>query len=291
MSSLIKILFSVTGPPVLSEFEAACKQPQIEQEKLLMNYMKHNEATAFGRDHGFAEIRSFAHFQKVVPIGTYESIKPYIARELEGEHRQLTAESPVLFTTTSGTTGDPKYIPVTPKGKIAKSKQMRVWLSGLFRDYPSITDHKVLTLVSPEVEMYAPCGTPCGAESGHGYRSMPKAIKAMYCCPYEVYEIKDYDARYYAILRITAGHTLGMMYHCMKLSEQISGELPHVVLATDEVTFVYLKIRFINKLLQRLYWFIGSLGGHIMLNRNEANSSCDFRNNNPIGDDLQPTTR
>lgn len=68
-------------------------------------------------------------------------------------------------------------------------------------------------------------------------------------------------------------HTLGMMYHCMKLSEQISGELPHVVLATDEITFVYVKLRVINKLIQRLYWFIGSLGGHIMLNRNDANSS------------------
>ena len=68
-------------------------------------------------------------------------------------------------------------------------------------------------------------------------------------------------------------HTLGMMYHCMKLSEQISAESPHIVLATDEMTFVYLRVRFINKLLQRLYWFIGSLGGHIMLNRNDANSS------------------
>jgi hypothetical protein len=68
-------------------------------------------------------------------------------------------------------------------------------------------------------------------------------------------------------------HTLGMMHHCMKLSEQISGKLPHVVLATDEVTFVYIKLRFLNNLIQRLYWTIGSFGGHIMLNRNDANSS------------------
>jgi hypothetical protein len=68
-------------------------------------------------------------------------------------------------------------------------------------------------------------------------------------------------------------HTLGMMYHCMKLSEQISGKLPHVVLATDEITFVYIKLRFLTKLIQRLYWAIGSLAGHIMLDRNDANSS------------------
>lgn len=68
-------------------------------------------------------------------------------------------------------------------------------------------------------------------------------------------------------------HTLGMMYHCMKISEQISGELPHVVLATDEVTFLYIKLKFLNRLVQRLYWAIGNLGGHIMLNRYDPNSS------------------
>ncbi len=68
-------------------------------------------------------------------------------------------------------------------------------------------------------------------------------------------------------------HTLGMMYHCMKISEQISGENPHVVLATDEVTFMYIKFGSFNKILQRMYWAIGHLGGHIMLNRYDPNSS------------------
>lgn len=89
--------------------------------------------------------------------------------------------------------------------------------------------------------------------------------------------IKKYHEGYSIIIipshPMARHHTLGMMYHCMKLSEQISGEPPHVVLATDEITFVYLKLRFLNRLIQRLYWFIGSLGGHIMLNRNDANSS------------------
>jgi hypothetical protein len=68
-------------------------------------------------------------------------------------------------------------------------------------------------------------------------------------------------------------HTLGMMYHCIRLSEDISRTIPHVVLATDEVTFVYLKTRFLSKLMQNLYWSIGKLAGHIMLNRSDANSS------------------
>ncbi len=68
-------------------------------------------------------------------------------------------------------------------------------------------------------------------------------------------------------------HTLGMMYHCMKISEQLSGQIPHVVLATDEITFVYLKIKILNTLGQQLYRVVGRLGRHIMLNRNDPNSS------------------
>jgi hypothetical protein len=68
-------------------------------------------------------------------------------------------------------------------------------------------------------------------------------------------------------------HTLGMMYHCMKISRDISGAFPHVVLATDEVTFIYITLQAMNRLIQRLYRFIGNLGGHIMLNRNDPNSS------------------
>ncbi|PIE33256.1 hypothetical protein CSA56_12345 [candidate division KSB3 bacterium] len=68
-------------------------------------------------------------------------------------------------------------------------------------------------------------------------------------------------------------HTLAMMYHCMKLSLQISGQYPHVVLATDEITFVYLKFRPLNRLVQYLYRTIGTLSGHLMLNRHDPNSS------------------
>lgn len=68
-------------------------------------------------------------------------------------------------------------------------------------------------------------------------------------------------------------HTLGMGYHCMKISREISGQLPHVVLATDETTFVYIKIKFLNRLIQQIYRTIGKLAGNIMLDRYDPNSS------------------
>jgi len=47
----------------------------------------------------------------------------------------------------------------------SKSYLMRIWLAAMERDH-RLFDGRILTMVSPEVESYAPCGTPCGAESG-----------------------------------------------------------------------------------------------------------------------------
>ena len=213
MSLFSDILFSFLGPRTLTTFRDECRKPTETQERLLNQIITKNRETAFGQAYRFSKIANFAHFQRRVPITTYEDLKPYIDASLNGEPGQLTAERPVLFATTSGTTGAPKYIPVTAESRPLKSFLMRVWLSALQRDH-RIFGGRVLTVVSPEVESYAPCGTPCGAESGHGYKNIPKAIKSLYSCPYEVYEIKDYESKYYCLLRIAAAQSISLIYTC-----------------------------------------------------------------------------
>src|SRR5918994_2029824 len=213
MSLFLDVLFSFLGSRTLATFHDECGKPTETQERLLNRIITKNRETVFGTAHRFPRIASFAHFQRRVPITTYEDLKPYIDASLRGEPNQLTAERPVLFATTSGTTGASKYIPITPDSRPLKSYLMRVWLSALQRDH-RIFDGQILTIVSPEVESYAPCGTPCGAESGHGYKNIPRAIKSLYSCPYEVYEIKDYEAKYYCLLRIAAGQSISLIYTC-----------------------------------------------------------------------------
>ena len=93
----------------------------------------------------------------------------------------------MLFTTTSGTTGSRKYIPMTREGKRAKSHLTWLWLCGLYRDHPGVVGGRILSVVSPEVESHAPNGVPIGAESGHAYRTMPGPVRSMYTAPYEVF--------------------------------------------------------------------------------------------------------
>src|SRR5690606_24218112 len=206
MSKQAKLLFDILGPRTLSRFDARCEHPMPEQEKLLRSLLSENADTEFGRRYDFASIDSFSGFQKRVPISDYEDLEPYIEAARNGAADQLTSERPVFYAKTSGTTGASKYIPVTPASRRSKAQLMRVWLSGFFRDHPGVLDGKVLQLTSPEVEEYAPDGTPCGAEAGHAYRNMPRVMRGVYPVPYEVCEIPDYQARYYALLRLALPH-------------------------------------------------------------------------------------
>jgi len=184
------------------------REPAEAQRRLLREVLRTNAGTEFGRRHGFAGITTFSEFQQRVPISSYEDLAPYINAAMLGKPNQLTKRNPVLFTTTSGTTGASKYIPMTQEGKRAKSRLMWLWLCALYRDHPGIADGRMLSVVSPEVESHAPNGTPCGAESGHAYRTMPKPVQSMYTAPYGVFAIADYEAKYYTLLRLAAGQDI-----------------------------------------------------------------------------------
>src|ERR671912_67031 len=208
MSRVGRLLLWVKAPRSLKHFNALCGTPVQAQDRLLRQILEANADTEFGRRHGFGGITSFREFQERVPIAGYEDLEPYITAEMNGRPNQLTKEPPVLFTTTSGTTGSRKYIPMTREGKRAKSHLTWLWFCGMYRDHPGIVGGRILSVVSPEVESHAPSGVPCGAESGHAYRTLPGPVKSMYTAPYPVFAIEDYEAKYYTLLRLAAGQNI-----------------------------------------------------------------------------------
>src|SRR5215216_5804599 len=205
MSFAGNVLLRATGQRAVRRFDKLCRDPVQAQDRLLRQILETNADTEFGRRHGFGSIATFQQFQERVPISSYEDLEPYITEEMNGRSNQLTRHPPVLFTTTSGTTGNRKYIPMTSEGKRAKSRLMWLWLSALYRDHPGIVGGRILSVVSPEVESHAPSGVPCGAESGHAYRTLPGPVRSMYTAPYPVFAIEDYEAKYYTLLRLAAG--------------------------------------------------------------------------------------
>jgi GH3 auxin-responsive promoter len=208
MSRIGRLVLWVKAPRSLRHFNALCRTPVQAQDRLLRQILETNADTEFGRRHGFGGIAGFKDFQERVPIASYEDLEPYISAEMHGRPNQLTKDPPVLFTTTSGTTGNRKYIPMTRQGKRAKSHLTWLWLCGMYRDHPGIVGGRILSVVSPEVESHAPSGVPIGAESGHAYRTMPGPVRSMYTAPYGVFAIEDYEAKYYTLLRLAAGQNI-----------------------------------------------------------------------------------
>jgi hypothetical protein len=70
--------------------------------------------TNFGLDHDFISIKNLDEFRSAVPVRSYDQMKPYIDRLLEGEQGVLWPSKLKWFAKSSGTTsGKSKFIPVT----------------------------------------------------------------------------------------------------------------------------------------------------------------------------------
>jgi len=184
-------------------FEKLTKNPVEIQKKVLFQYLARNKDTEYGRRYKFADIKSISDYQKTVPMSDCDSLRSYLDRVARGEKNVLTRDNPIFFGMTSGTTAKPKLIPVTEYSKVKKVELMNLWGYYTWRDHPKIIDGKILAIISPEVEGSTEAELPYGAESGHAYKNLLYFFKRFYALPYEVFEIMDYEVRYYCILRIS----------------------------------------------------------------------------------------
>ncbi|MDG3003008.1 GH3 family domain-containing protein [Paludisphaera mucosa] len=93
----------------------AAIDPFAEQRRTLRRLLAYARGTRFGRDHGFAEIRSIEAYQRRVPIRTYEDLwKDYLCENYPLlEDLTWPGRIPYLALTSGTTQGATKYIPVS----------------------------------------------------------------------------------------------------------------------------------------------------------------------------------
>ena len=124
--SLTGRIIRIASGRAARRFDEAARRTAGLQRDLLSRLMATNAETEYGRRCGFADIDDVAAFQRQVPVVTYEDIADDMRRVTEGASGVFTAEDPVMFAQTSGTTGAPKFIPVTPSSQGGShSDQMR----------------------------------------------------------------------------------------------------------------------------------------------------------------------
>jgi hypothetical protein len=182
-------------------FDDCTWRPAVAQWDKLRDICTRNAGAEFGQKHGFKHIRSMADYQAAVPPQTYDTLAPWIDRVTAGEPNVLTAEKPLMFATTSGTTGAAKYIPVTPSYLQEYSHGIHVHTYRMMVDYPDMLEGKVVVSSSNDEEGRTAGGVPYGAISGYLARTQPAVLRRYFVMPYEVARVKDIEAKYYLTLR------------------------------------------------------------------------------------------
>ncbi|HEX2476220.1 MAG TPA: GH3 auxin-responsive promoter family protein [Lacipirellulaceae bacterium] len=187
----------------LRRFLADSRRARDFQHRALIGKIRRHAESDFGRDYGFGSINSVEDFRRRVPVMTYEDHQPYVARVLAGDLSALFAPGTKLrmFAMTSGTTGEPKRLPITDELFREYRAGWRLWGAGVYGDHRSLLHKKALQLTSDWQQYRAPSGAPCGQISGLAASSRPKISNRIFLPPPAAGRIHDAAAKHYAALR------------------------------------------------------------------------------------------
>ncbi len=202
LSRHVEKLLSIPGGKLYRKYVKASKDVEGAQDSILREILEQSSQTVFGVEHGFSAIRSYEDYVERVPVRDYEKHRPYVDRHTLGEQNVLFEGKPIMYTRSSGTTAEPKLIPISEYNFNRTIKNRgKLWLYGLSRHYPGIFAGKDFTIVSPADEGKTPDGTVTGSLSGLIYQNIPEFMKLVHTIPYEVITIADYEAKAYTLLR------------------------------------------------------------------------------------------
>jgi hypothetical protein len=213
--ALIKVLGKIVVRRVrrqLARFQEATSRPRDVQETLLRRILAYHADTSFGREHGFASIRSVADFRRQLPVSGYDYFEPYLARVRRGDLRALLADDVVhMFALTSGTTAARKFIPVNRQYLADYQRGWNLWGLKVFMDHPEVRLRPIVQFSGDSDEFRTESGIPCGAVTGLTAAAQKRVIRWLYLVPACTGRIKDSAAKYYTALRLSLARRPGMI--------------------------------------------------------------------------------
>lgn len=218
---MLHLLRKYAGRPVVRRARARAREfldqtsrADVMQRDRLLELVARNADSDFGRDHHFGEIHSAADFRRRVPVRGYDGHEPYIERVRNGDLGALFGPGTevLMFAMTSGTTAQPKTIPVTREALQNYRDAWTIWGIQAFDSHPEIIEdglRPILQIASNWCETTTPAGIPCGAITGLTAKMQNVMVRQTYCMPPAAVRIKEIEAKYYAALRLSAFRDVG----------------------------------------------------------------------------------
>ena len=213
---LINLGLAIMSLPGRMSLARASRNPEKASARTLRKILNLAKNTAYGKEHHFGAIvkarkpeQLFRLYEKSVRASEYESFRPYVERHKHGEANVLIPGKPLMYATTSGTTSKPKWIPISQKYmKDVYDVMSHIWLDNFARVRPKFLSGGLVVSVAKVVEGYAEDGTIFGSASGVTAKKIPSIIRKRFVTPPEVYDISDYTARYYVMMRLAIAHSV-----------------------------------------------------------------------------------
>ena len=206
---LTNAVLRLAGAREKSALRKASTFPRLAQARTLRAILEGAKDSEWGRKHDFATILKasspeelFSEFRRRNAPTEFEDYRSCVDRMMNGESDILFEGKPLLYATTSGSTGSPKYVPLSRlylKG--IYGRMTRLWMSSFSWAAPSAFKGKMLTVVGKHSEGQSPDGTTFGSVSSFTTSEASQVVKDMYAVPQQVYDIEDYAARNYALMR------------------------------------------------------------------------------------------
>src|SRR5882757_2002591 len=197
---------------IYKQIKKSMENAVADQQTIFNQLIKVGTKTDFGKEHGFADIKTYEDFIKQVPIRDYEAFKVYIERIKEGKHNVLWKGQPIYFAKTSGTTSGVKYIPITKDSIPNHINTARNALLCYMAETGNtqFADGKLIFLSgSPELERVG--GIPTGRLSGIVNHHVPKYLRSNQLPSYETNCIEEWEEKLDKIVEETINQNMTLI--------------------------------------------------------------------------------
>ncbi len=143
-----RILFAILRRSAAGYRESTKRMKEV-QEQYLLNLVKANASTLFGKERNFENINCIEDYQKSVPISNYDDYRVYVERISLGETNILTCDEVTKFSLSSGSASASKLIPNTKDLLKEFDRCINVWLCDLYSRFPGLLGGKAFWIITP----------------------------------------------------------------------------------------------------------------------------------------------
>ncbi len=189
---------------VYARFGQALQQVAAAQQRALARLLPLVRDSDFGRRFGLGRVRTPADLASAVPLLHYADYRPYMERLGAGDIRALFTprQRILMFATSSGTTAEPKRIPVTPAFVQDYRRGWNTFGLKMLTDHPPAILRAILQSSGRFDAGMTPAGIPYGAITGLLARMQKRIVRRFYVGAPEIAHLDDPRARYYTLMRL-----------------------------------------------------------------------------------------